>query len=117
MHTAEQLAEAKAYSARPHKENQPGQKFPRGARVLIAKDLGPTMGHFSGAGHEAIVQYTYAQKFEGSNIDSYSLVLLDPETGEPYNSSAWYHEDQLTLLNDDVAAGEKIIEAYEDSHD
>ena len=39
------------------------QKFLRGTKVKIAEDLGPHMQHFSGKGAEAIVEYTYAERY------------------------------------------------------
>ena len=68
-----------------------GQKFPVGSRVFIAEDLGDSMSHFP-KGKEAIVEYTYAHAFGGSNVKSYSLNV----DGE--GSHAWYYEEQLTLL-------------------
>ena len=69
-----------------------GQKFPPGARVKIADDLGPYMAHFI-SGVEAVVDHTYAHAYGGSNVDDYSL-LID---GSPH---AWYHEHQLTLIEE-----------------
>ena len=68
------------------------------------------MSHFE-KGFEGIVQYTYAQKYHGDNIKSYSLVVLD-SNGNPINSICWYDESQLTLLSDDTAEGKRIIEEY-----
>lgn len=90
------------------------QKYPRGTRVRVAEDLGPSMSHFEGKGEEAIVEYTYAQEYGwmGGTKDytSYSLVLLN-EMGLPYNSVSWYEEHQLTLIGIDIPEGLAIIEA------
>lgn len=67
------------------------QKFNKGDHVKIADDLGPTMPHFP-SGIEAIVEYSYADKYGGSDTDSYSLKLKGG------GSIAWYYESQLTLI-------------------
>jgi len=107
---AERLAEAKALNARPVGPDLPNQKFPRGTRVLVAETMPDMMSHFP-TDFQAIVDYTYAQKYWGDDIDSYSLIMLD-EKGEPYNSIAWYQENQLTLIDDNTAYGIKLIESY-----
>jgi len=68
-----------------------GQKFAVGQRVRIAKDLGPSMSHFT-ADCEATVKYTYAHAFGGNDIKSYSLIFDDGST------SAWYEEHQLSAI-------------------
>ena len=75
------------------------QKFHKGDRVLIAKDLGVSMSHFT-SGKEAIVLYTHAEKFGSKDTKFYALNI----DGEGF--SAWYREHQLTL-----------IKAYEDPKD
>ena len=67
------------------------QKFKKGDHVKIADDLGATMSHFT-SGVEAIVQYSYADKFGGNNTNSYSLYIKN------LGSSSWYYESQLTLI-------------------
>ena len=69
------------------------QKFPIGARVKIADDLGPQMSHFPGKGKSATVEYAYAHAYGGS-AKSYSLNI----DGE--GSAAWYEESQLTLIEE-----------------
>ena len=69
------------------------------------------MSHFK-SGFNAIVEYTYAQKYGGDDINSYSLIVLD-ENNSPINSISWYEEGQLTLISDDVVKGKEIIENYE----
>lgn len=101
---------AKMANALPIKENQPNQKFPRGSKVMVAEIMPPYMFHFE-CGFEAIVEYTYAQKFWGDDINSYSLIQLD-DKGEPINSIAWYEENQLTLIDDNVNRGIQIINNY-----
>ena len=107
----EREAEAEAYFASPPKCDLPGQKFPRGSRVKVGDDLPLYMFHFE-KGFEGIVQYSYAQKYHGDNIDSYSLIVLN-DNGKPVNSISWYTENQLTLISDDVGEGKRIIEEYE----
>ena len=91
------LATAHYEQAMKDMETKPtpvGQKFPRGARVLIAKDLSKDgMGHFQ-SGVKATVEYTYAHAYGGNNIKSYSLKI------DGGNSVAWYLEHQLTLLKE-----------------
>lgn len=98
----ERLADAQGEYARGLRnvKNDPtpeGQKFPVGAFVKVAKDLGPTMSHFTNDVY-AKIEYTYAHAYGGSNIDSYSLILQYDEGN--WSSSAWYHEHQLTLVTD-----------------
>ncbi len=69
-----------------------GQKFPAGARVKIADDLGETMVGFV-SGKMATVEYTYAHAFGGDDVKSYSLNI------DGVGSSAWYYEHQLTLID------------------
>ena len=96
-------------------KGKPKQKFPRGARVYIAKDLGSSMVHFE-CDQEAIVQYTYAQEYgwrgDRDNVKSYSLILLDSTGTKGVNAVSWYYEHQLTLVSDDVEVGKQIIEEY-----
>jgi hypothetical protein len=103
-------AQDKFHRSAPSKCDQPGQKFPRGARVKVTDEMPSSMAHFQ-KGFEGIVEYTYAQKYNGDNVDSYSLIVL-ADGGKPVNSISWYKECQLTLISDDVEAGEQIIEEY-----
>jgi hypothetical protein len=66
------------------------QKFPIGARVRIADDLGQYMSHFI-KGCDATVEYTHAHAYGGS-AKSYSLNI------DGVGSTAWYEEHQLTLI-------------------
>ena len=86
-------------------------KFKRGSKVAVCKEMPSYMSHFEN-GFNAIVEYTYAQKYGGDDIDSYSLIVLD-DNNEPINSISWYEENQLTLISDDLAKGKEIIEKYE----
>ncbi len=87
------------------------QKFPRGSKVAVCKEMPRYMSHFE-SGFNAIVEYTYSQKYGGNDIYSYSLIQLD-ENDNPINSICWYEESQLTLISDDIARGKEIIERYE----
>jgi hypothetical protein len=109
MNREEYAAYAKAMYLRPCGDNAPGQKFSRGVKVKVADEMPPTMAHFP-KGFEAIVEYSCAQKYGGNDIKSYSLIML--ADGKPVNSIAWYYEHQLTLLDDDIETGIKIIEQY-----
>ena len=86
------------------------QKFPRGTRVRVVDTMPPSMRHFP-VGFEAIVEYTYSQKYWGDDYKSYCLVMLD-DNGNPHNSTAWYDESQLTLVSDNIEEGLRLIEKY-----
>lgn len=59
------------------------QKYKPGTRVLIAKDLGPSMSHFPGKGMKATVLCTYAHAYGGDDVNSYSLDI------DGYGEVAW----------------------------
>lgn len=76
------------------------QKFNQGDLVFIKEDLGPYMSHFE-SGCRAIVQYSYndrygngdpSKEYENESDIVYSLWL------EGMGSCAWYHQNQLTLI-------------------
>lgn len=87
-----------------------GQKFPVGSFVKIAKDLGPNMSHFT-SDKFAQVEYTYSHAFPpedgygGKDIKNYSLLIR--YSPSKWSSSAWYMENQLTLVED-----KKLIEQF-----
>ena len=110
MNREEYAAASMALYNRPAGRDHPKQKFPRGARIHVNKEMPPSMRHFE-SDFDGIVEYTYAQKYGGNNVDSYCIVVLDKK-GRPIDSISWYHEHQLTLISDDIAAGLAIIEAY-----
>ncbi len=60
--------------------------------VRIAKDLGFGMGHFE-SDQDAIVIYSYRDKYGGSNTKDYSILLC--QSGE---TTAWYSEHQLSFI-------------------
>jgi hypothetical protein len=66
-----------------------GQLYAPGTRVWISRNLGSSMSHFP-AGQWAIVGYTYAHAYGGTDVKSYALKL-----GEGDGSCAWYYEHQL----------------------
>ena len=105
-------ASALALYNKPCGEDLPSQKFKRGSKVKVDDVMPPHMAHFP-AGFEAIVEYTYAQQYGGNNIDSYSLIHVD-ELGNAITSTAWYYENQLTLVSDDLESGIKIILKYKE---
>lgn len=67
------------------------QKFQKGDWVQVAKDLGSGMSHFT-ADCEAIVEYSYNDRYGGGDTKSYSLHLKGS------GSCSWYRENQLTLI-------------------
>jgi hypothetical protein len=107
---AVRLADAQVMHQMPIQEDQPGQKFLRGQRVRIDKVMPSCMSHFE-CNTDAIISYTYAQKFGGNNIKSYNLMLIN-ENDEPWNMVAWYEENQLTLISEDIKDGLEMIEKY-----
>ena len=109
MKHKEYVEEVKRLFALPPRENQPGQKFSRGARVKVCRIMPSYMSHFQ-SGFEAIVEYTYAQKYGGTDVKSYSLIML--KNNVPVNAIAWYEENQLTLISNDIKDGLKIIKEY-----
>ncbi len=112
MDYKEQEIIAKAWFAMPPKEDQPGQKFPRGTWVKVSNEMPPCMSHFE-KGFIGIVNYTYAQKYWGDDVKSYCLIMLDKDN-KPINSIAWYYEDQLTLVSNDIDTGIQIIKAFKE---
>ncbi len=110
----DKLAMAKTLMDNSVQPEKPDQKFKRGCKVRIDKEMPGHMSHFT-SDCDAIVEYTYAQKFpefDPNDVENYSLILLNQD-GVPIGSSAWYHEHQLTLINDSVGDGFKIIETFE----
>ena len=81
----------------------------------IATDLGPTMRHFPN-NVDAIVVGSYADQYNGSNHQSYTLCLLD-QRGRGYNQVSWYKESQLTFVNADRDKGERILQLYNQRHE
>lgn len=93
------------------------QKFKRGSRVRVTNKMPSNMTHFR-CGFDAIVEYTPKQaslrdkNYGSDQSDSkYSLLRLD-SNGEPTGGCAWYPEETLTLLSDDIRAGLDTIEQY-----
>jgi len=99
---ADRLADAKVIHANgkeavredPVPENQ---KFPVGAFVKIADDLGSTMDHFK-SGVYAKVDHTYGHAYGGDDVESYSLYIRYKK--DTWHETAWYEEWQLTLVTD-----------------
>ena len=111
MDQAAYKAAAGALYRQPPGPDLPAQKFKRGSKVHVCKDMPSYMSHFE-SDFDAIVKYTYAQKYGGSNVDSYALAVLNA-AGVVVNYISWYEENQLTLISDDTEAGLKLIAQYE----
>lgn len=75
-----------------HPETLPGQKFPIGTTVYI---INPQTWYSKKESSKTAfeVECTYAQKYWGNDVDSYSLI--NKETG---CKSAWYYESELSLV-------------------
>ena len=86
------------------------QRFFRGHRVKIADKLRNSMSHFE-SGCEAIVNHSYSDRYGGDDNGSYGLLLL---TKNPHYV-AWYDEGQLTLIDSDRDAGERILQRYKNA--
>lgn len=69
----------------------PPQKFHKGDWVRVAKDLGPSMSHFT-SDCEAIVIGSYADQYGGEDTNSYTLHI------EGRGQVSWYYEKQLELI-------------------
>jgi len=67
------------------------QKYNKGDHVQVTKDLGQSMSHFQ-SDCEAIVMYTYSEKYGGDDIDSYCIHI------KGRGQVSWYHEHQLELI-------------------
>lgn len=86
------------------------QKFSILSFVRVCKDMPLHMRHFP-SDFIGIVAGTYSQKYGGKDIDQYSLWVV--KDGKVVNRISWYHEDQLTLCDDqDSMNAEDMIEEY-----
>jgi hypothetical protein len=85
------------------------QKFFRGQRVRICDKFPEYMSHFSGTGCVAIVQYSYSDVYGPPHEGDYSLLIFE---NNHWFSVSWYKEDQLTLIDNDRDAGERILQEY-----
>jgi hypothetical protein len=86
------------------------QKFFRGQRVHICKDLGKCMSHFTND-KDAIVMGSYSDLYGGNGRQNhiYSLLIKDKTH---WFSCSWYEEWQLTLIDKDRDKGERILQRY-----
>jgi hypothetical protein len=112
MNYEEYKAKAMALYNKPVGANLPTQLFDTGQIVKVAEDLGEDMAHFQGRGCIAVIEYTYGQKYGGSNVDNYSLLILNEDL-TPKGLSAWYLEHQLTLVDEDCGLGLLILKDYQ----
>lgn len=67
------------------------QKFQKGDLVHVAKDLGPSMSHFT-ADVDAIVIGSYNDQYGGGDTSVYTLHL------KGRGQVSWYYDSQLELL-------------------
>jgi hypothetical protein len=85
------------------------QKFKRGDLVMIAKDLGSSMQHFT-ADCRAIVIASYNEQFGGGAGDGeHTYTVFVEGKGE----TAWYYESQLTLIEHNPALLQTWLEHAE----
>lgn len=95
------------------------QKFLRGMRVHVAKNMPPSMRHFE-SNFEGIVIGSYGDMYHAQliggagdqNYQNYSIAVLDKHKNKIVNSISWYWEDQLTLLNADIFEGILLLQEY-----
>lgn len=86
------------------------QKFSKLSFVRVCDEMPESMSHFD-SGFNAVVCGTYSQEYGGTDVGSYSLYMI--KDGSIVNRVSWYHEDQLTLLNNqDKDKAEQMIEDY-----
>jgi hypothetical protein len=88
------------------------QKFLRGEKVHVAKELGRMMSHFTNDIDAIVVasysdQYRHGRLGESENEESYTLLLLL----EKPTQCSWYDESQLTKVeNFSRDDGEKLLQ-------
>lgn len=73
--------------------------------MMIAKDLGPSMPHFP-RDKRAIVMGSYYEQYGGGSQGKKDYTLYVEGEGR----SSWYHEHQLTLLQED---GKTLLKQWE----
>lgn len=84
------------------------QKFPQLSFVHVTRNA-PGMNFPDG--FDGIVKGTYSQLYSGTDINNYSVYVLGGD--EVVNCYSWFHEDQLTLLeNQDSILAQELIEKY-----
>ncbi len=74
------------------------QKFFKGDLVQVG-EMPPYMSHFAG-NCKAVVLYTYAEHYGGAGMHEKQYALHILKRGDA-GYSAWYSEDQLTLIEAD----------------
>lgn len=81
------------------------QKFFRGQRVNVNEDCNGQALSF-----EAIVIASFSDVNGGKDFRKFQLLQL--QDGVPVMTAAWFHEDSLTLLDNDRDAGELLIQEH-----
>lgn len=84
------------------------QKFKRGDLVHIAKDLGPSMSHFT-SDQDAIVMGGYKDQYGGDDTNNYTLMFLNSGS-----TASWYYECQLTFIRHVGESGISEVESERD---
>lgn len=67
------------------------QKFNKGDHVMVAKDLGQSMRHFT-KDCEAIVIGSYSDQYGGSDSEKYTIHI------KGQGRTSWYYGGQLTMI-------------------
>lgn len=93
-------------------ELQIPQSIKRGARVRIKT----TDSLVAEPGQEAIVWASYSQQQLHGDPNSYTLILLDKESGEPIDRIAWFSADELQVISNDYMAGHDLMDRYFSAH-
>ena len=82
-------------------------KFPVGTIVKVQDDMPESMSHFE----SGFIGVVTNEHYNALYCNEYKLIVLD-KNGIPVNTIAWYREDMLTLVSDDVEYGKKVIAVY-----
>lgn len=114
------------FLVKEYHDNDGKQKFSKGMFVWISNDERLFDGH-DGRGSMLHFERNCLAVVEGSFVDlygsgimgepseenykEYSLVLLDANLN-PFNSCAWYREEQLSLVSNNTERGKQIINKY-----
>lgn len=85
------------------------QKFFRGHQVRISKDLPTYMRHFKND-FVAVVNHSYTDIHGSSSEREPQYSITYKKEDGTFNSSAWYQESLLTLVDGDRDKGEAFLQ-------
>jgi len=95
------------------------QRYLRGMKVHVAKDMPPNMKHFEND-YDAIIMGSYVDQFgsqlmtlaDDRNYRLYSVAKLDEAGEHIVNTFAWYDESLLKLLDPNIYEGILLLQQY-----